>query len=670
MPIAKLPILFNGDGSTAEVQTLRLSEESPRFLKRFGPSNLIVDQVPDFVNRDHESFRRFIEVYYEWLELYENAYGLIDAFSEHADIDKSIGVFFSEFREMYLQDFPSQLAFDSDGNIVSEANFLKNARNFYGAKGTEKSFKFLFRLLYNVVSEVGYPGKDILRVSDGRWVERVSVKTTNVGGTANDAVIGKLIYQSDPLSGEILASAVVSDIVRYTKEYYDVSEFFIKNLYGEFEANKPIYSDVTSMEFQETVYPIVKDVVILNGGSGYSKSDVIQVVGTSDGIGFDCVIDLVDEYGKIKGVKILDSGVGYGNTFSMLVKTNSGDGNASLVSISGGQTNYPGFYVGNDGKLSSNKKVFDGDYYQDYSYALRSEISFTTYRELYKKLVHPAGFKMFGEILIKRNLIDSLPFHSELQRYEIPYIGHYTPYRMGTTADLYNRYLSGFNPRGNTYSTYQNYGLSGGKLIIQPVGFTFTPGMTWGSIAASGAAGNLIVADVFEFGYMGPTLGALYLKTIDFDLLNLSSVTGGGFVEGSTLSLIGGATGSTASIRMVRNGIGIVPELGGFSHDAQGLPLGSSGSVEGYIEAQGFSYAYWDIYHHPNIRGIVGLTNIWEGGTGAGASFGAVCLKPFFKMPIGYHFHSNPEGTPYEGTTGPNNEYGLIESTTLVSPNF
>jgi hypothetical protein len=61
---------------------------------------------------------------------------------------------------------------------------------------------------------------------------------------------------------------------------------------------------------------------------------------------------------------------------------------------------------------------------------------------------------------------------------------------------------------------------------------------------------------------------------------------------------------------------------------------------------------------------------MWGGGTGVGASFGAVCLKPFFKMPIGYHFHSNPAGTPYLGTTGANNEYGLIESSTLVSPNF
>ena len=130
------------------------------------------------------------------------------------------------------------------------------------------------------------------------------------------------------------------------------------------------------------------------------------------------------------------------------------------------------------------------------------------------------------------------------------------------------------------------------------------------------------------------------------------------------------SAGYTATIDRVRSGLGIVPETGGYTHDTQGAPLGSSLGFEGYIEARGLSYSYWGIYHHPNIRGIYGLTGVWNGLTGAGASFGSVALKPFFKMPIGYHFHSNSIGTPYQGTTGANLEYGLIESTTLVSPNF
>jgi hypothetical protein len=665
----QIPILFDGTGGSPEIQTLRLSEEAPRFLKRFGPSNLIVDQVPDFINRDHETFRRFIEAYYEWLEQYQNAYGIIDLFPDETDIDKNIGVFFSEFRQMYLDGFPSQLAFDSSGNVVSEANFLKNARSFYGAKGTEKSFSFLFRLIYNVVSEIGYPGKDILKTSHGKWKEPKSVRTTNTGNTLDTALIGNIVYQIDSLSGDISASAKVTDIIQYNRSHFSVNEMFLENIRGEFLKDKTLYCD-ESPTFNEIPYGLVSDVLVIDGGTGYNILDPISVTGGTDGIGFKCVIDVINKNGTIKSVKIIDPGVGYNTTFNMTVLSNSGSGTARLVPVIGGLANYAGFYSGNDGKLSSNKRLFDADYYQDFSYVLKSEIHVSKYKEIYRTLVHPAGFKMFGQILVKRDLIDSLPFHSELQRYEIPYIGHYTPYRMGTTADLYSKYASGFNPRGTTYSTYQNYGQTGGKLFVSPIGFTFGSGITWDSIAASGAAGNLIGADIFSYERLGDTLAVLLLKTIDFDLLT-AAVTGAGFVEGITFTMFNdAAVGYTATIQRVRHGVGIVPENDGNSHDTQGAPLGSSLGVEGYIEAQGFSYAYWGIYHHPNTRGIYGLTAPWNGQTGAGASFGAVALKPFFKMPIGYHFHSNPVGTSYYGTTGPNNEYGLIESTTIDSPNF
>lgn len=668
---AQLPLLLSGGtGSPPEVQTLRLSEEAPRRLKRFGPSNLIVDQVPDFINKDHETFRRFVEVYYEWLEQYQNAFGIIDAFTELTDIDQTIGLFFLDFRQMYLQNFPLQLAIDSNGNVVSEANFLKNVRNFYGAKGTEKSFRFLFRLIYNVASEIRYPGEDILKCSHGKWIERKSIKTTSNGGTANFQMAGQQVFQIDEVSGDISARAISTDVVQYTQQYYNITEIFLKDIFGTFEADKPVYCDVGTVRLEETIQPVITEMRISSSGSGYHKSDVVKLITTSDGIGAAFAIDLLSKDGGILGIRTIDSGIDYSGSFDVTVISNSGSG-AVITPVVGAVTNYTGYYANNDGKLSSNKRLFDADYYQDFSYALRSEISFIRYKEMFKALVHPAGFKMFGEVLIKRNLIDSLPFHSEMQRYEIPYIGHYTPYRMGTTADLYNKYINGFNPRGNTFSSYQAYGRTGGKLFITPVGFTFNDGVTWVGAASTGSGGNIISANIFSLERLGQTLAVVLLKEIDFDIFTVG-FGGTGFSEGVTLTITDStATVFNTTIQRIRNGVGIVYETtAGQTHDPQGLPLGASGSYEGYIEAQGFSYAYWKIYHHPNTRGIKGLTGVWDGGTGLGSSFGAVALNPFFRMPIGYHFHSNPTGTSYVGTTGSNNEYGLIESTTLTSPNF
>ena len=671
--MASLPLLFSGGtGAPPVTQTLQLSEESPRILKRLGPSNLIVDQVPDFINRDHTTFRRFVEAYYEWMEQYQNAFGIIDAFTELTDVDQTIGLFTADFRNMYLRDFPAQLAIDSNGNRVDEANLQKNIRNFYGAKGTEKGYEFLFRLIYNVTSEVRYPSEDILKCSHGKWIERMSLKTTSSGGTANHDMAGQQVYQIDPITGNVSAYATVTEVIQYRKDYYDVTEIFIKNKFGDFSTDVALLCQTSTALRSETIYPIVSEITITNGGTNYVLSDVVEVVNSDEGVGFAAAIEIVNSAGKIQGIKLIDSGIAYDSGLELTILSNTGDGTASLSITIGAVTTYPGYYANNNGKLSSNKRLFDGDYYQEFSYALRSEISLVSYKEMYKKIVHPAGFKMFGEVLLKRHIVDELPFHSEMQRYEIPYIAHYSPYRIGTTADLANKYINGFNPHGNTFSTYQNYGQTGGKLLVTPVGFTFNGGITWDSIAASGSNGNLIVADIFEFQRMGATQGMFLLKTIDFDLLNVGSVTGGGFVSGSTLTLFDdAAVGYTATIHMIRYGVGVVPETtAGQTHDTQGAPLGSSLGWEGYIEAQGFSYAYWAVYHHPNIRGIFGLTGVWNGSTGAGASFGNVALKPFFKMPFGYHFHSDPMGGPYEGTTGDDNQYGLIESTSLTSPNF
>lgn len=672
----QLPLLFSSGGTGNYVpptpQTIELSEESPRILKRFGPSNLIVDQVPDFINKDHEAFRRFVEAYYEWLEQYQNAFGIIDAFTELTDIDRTIGLFLNDFRAMYLTDFPYQLALDSSGNIVSEANFLKNIRSFYGSKGTEKGYRFLFRVLYNTTMEMKYPSKDIIKCSDGEWIEKVSLKTTNNGGTANFQMVGRQVYQIDDVSETVLCYATVEDVVQYDVKHLSVNEVFIKNISGVFQPNTRILVETSSGILTETTYPVISDVRIVSSGTGYSTNDPVGITGNNTSSG-SMSVGNVDSKGRIGSIAIRDSGLDHVSP-ALNVISNTGDGTARLEAIVGAVTYYPGYYGKNRSKLSSTGRIYDGDYYQYHSYVLRTEISLSRYRELYKKLIHPAGFKMFGDILVKRNIVDSLPFHSEMQRYEIPFIGHYTPYRMGTTADLYSVYPYGFNPRGDTYSNTQNYGGTAGKLFLAPVGagFTFNSSQTWLTVGGSGACGNGITANVFEFNILnsGGTFAVMLLKKVDFNTASGTSVTGSPFLEGATLRMYTASAGYTATAVWVRFGTGIVPEVGGFTHDTQGRPLGSSLGVEGYIEAKGLSYSYWKIHHHPNTRSIKGLTGVMNGVCGPGASFGAVALNPFFKMPIGYHFHSSAIGTPYEGTTGTNNEYGLIEGTNLASPNY
>lgn len=67
-----------------------------------------------------------------------------------------------------------------------------------------------------------------------------------------------------------------------------------------------------------------------------------------------------------------------------------------------------GEYVYHDNKsfLSNDFKLFDGHYYQDYSYVIELDIDSELWQDDYVKFVHPAGMKLFTAIVIelsKRN---------------------------------------------------------------------------------------------------------------------------------------------------------------------------------------------------------------------------------------------------------------------------
>ena len=46
----------------------------------------------------------------------------------------------------------------------------------------------------------------------------------------------------------------------------------------------------------------------------------------------------------------------------------------------------------------------DNDYYQDFSYVVKSSVPVQSYREVLKKLVHPVGLKLFAEFSYDSNV--------------------------------------------------------------------------------------------------------------------------------------------------------------------------------------------------------------------------------------------------------------------------
>ena len=83
-------------------------------------------------------------------------------------------------------------------------------------------------------------------------------------------------------------------------------------------------------------------------------------------------------------------------------------------------------YFDNQGRFSSDRgkigvssqKITDSFFYQDYSYVVRSKTSINTWRDLIKDTVHPAGFELFGEVLVESDGNTSMPSDIENNKTE------------------------------------------------------------------------------------------------------------------------------------------------------------------------------------------------------------------------------------------------------------
>ena len=131
-------------------------------------SLLINRQVPEFVRDEYPTFIRFLEAYYEFLENKQTGKNNdLNVKSKDlrylSDVDYSIGQFEDNFFNTFADLLPKDVQ-------VDKAFLIKQLLPFYLAKGNEKSFKLLFRLLFNEEVEIIQPKSNILRASDGKWV--------------------------------------------------------------------------------------------------------------------------------------------------------------------------------------------------------------------------------------------------------------------------------------------------------------------------------------------------------------------------------------------------------------------------------------------------------------------------------------------------------------------
>jgi hypothetical protein len=90
-----------------------------------------------------------------------------------SDVDDSIEEFEQQFLNSYATFLPKETTID-------KALLIKNVLPLYLSKGSEKSFKLLFRMLFGNELEINYPKNNVLRASDGKWEIENAVKVSTI----------------------------------------------------------------------------------------------------------------------------------------------------------------------------------------------------------------------------------------------------------------------------------------------------------------------------------------------------------------------------------------------------------------------------------------------------------------------------------------------------------
>ena len=109
---------------------------------------------------------------------------------------------------------------------------------------------------------------------------------------------------------------------------------------------------------------------------------------------------------SILTVTVTDSGIGYrqGDSITLSPLTGNGSGNAAATVVLSNQGIAEGAYTEDRGLLLNTMKLQDSNFYQEYSIIVNSVRSKDKYEEIVKKIVHPAGVKLFSNVVIREIL--------------------------------------------------------------------------------------------------------------------------------------------------------------------------------------------------------------------------------------------------------------------------
>ena len=273
-------------------------------------STVVGNQIPDFITDDSTNFKAFLEAYYEWMQ---GTYLPQSQLEDIRDIDTTVDMFIDHFKSEIMQPIPQ-------GVLTDKRLLAKRIQDIYRSKGTEQSYKFLFRILFNEDAELFFPKTALLRPSSGTWSADTVIRVTDATGGSPLELIGATISQTQPVGDGTfrtvtafvenavstqIGSKTVTDLTiddeSFTGTFLSEDEVIVRTI----TATAPSTQNVITA----TVVSIITGFNVQQGGSYYDIGDLITIVSPTGSEARGEITEI--DSGGITGVTIETAGSGY-----------------------------------------------------------------------------------------------------------------------------------------------------------------------------------------------------------------------------------------------------------------------------------------------------------------------------------------------------------------------
>lgn len=267
-------------------------------------SNFIENQFPEIYREEGPMFVEFVKKYYEWMEEANNTLYYSRRILDFKDIDDTVDSFVVKFKQKYLSDIQLD-------TVSQTRQLVKHSLDLYRSKGTERSVDLFFRAVFGKPAEVYYPGDDIFRLSDGKWVKPKYLEVTP--SEYNAQFVGKQITGVN--SG---ATAFVERYIRRKIATKYIHILYISAIANEFETGELITLSGQNLKNIPTVIGSLTTLDIVVGGASFKIGDIVSITSNNGLQGKARVANISNIIGTVD-FKLTQSGWGYTTNAQVLL---------------------------------------------------------------------------------------------------------------------------------------------------------------------------------------------------------------------------------------------------------------------------------------------------------------------------------------------------------------